>query len=194
MRIFSLVLLVAASAAMADNNHAHSPSPYVGQDAQTLKNLSAADIDELKRGGGWGLAKVAELNGIPGPAHLLELKDAIPLSHKQISEIEKIFSEMKTEAIAMGDILIAAESRLEAAFQSGPVGDTELQAMLRDVADARRELQYVHLSRHLSTPALLEPQQISRYNTLRGYGADEPCGQVPDGHDPAQWRKHNSCD
>ena len=56
------------------------PSPYVGQDTRPIKSLSADDILELRRGGGWGLAKAAELNGMPGPAHLLELKDEIPLS------------------------------------------------------------------------------------------------------------------
>ncbi len=40
--------------------------------------------------------------------------------------------------------------------------------------------------------SLLTSEQISRYNTLRGYGT-EPCANVPEGHDAAQWREHNGC-
>jgi hypothetical protein len=47
--------------------------------SRAIKSLSDNDINELRRGGGWGLALAAELNGMPGPAHLLELKDKIPL-------------------------------------------------------------------------------------------------------------------
>ena len=45
-------------------------SPYAGQENRQIKSLSANDIQELKRGGGWGLAKAAELNGLPGPAQV----------------------------------------------------------------------------------------------------------------------------
>jgi hypothetical protein len=136
---------------------------------------------------------VAELNGVPGPAHLLELQDAIPLRPDQVEAIEQIYAGMKSEAIAKGEALIAAETRLDLAFQNEPVSDAELRAMLAAVADARRELQYVHLSRHLSTPALLDPQQIARYNVLRGYTTD-PCANVPEGHNASMWKKHNGCD
>jgi hypothetical protein len=51
---------------------------------RAIKSLSDADIKALRRGEGWGLALPAELNGMPGPAHLLELKDQIPLSQYQI--------------------------------------------------------------------------------------------------------------
>jgi hypothetical protein len=40
------------------------------------------------------LAKAAELNGVPGPAHLLEMKEKIDLSAEQIRVIEDIY--MKT--------------------------------------------------------------------------------------------------
>ncbi|MBT3972460.1 MAG: hypothetical protein HOE99_01485, partial [Acidiferrobacteraceae bacterium] len=49
-------------------------SPYVGQETRVIKSLSAEDIDDLINGRGWGLAKPAELNGVPGPAHLLEMQ------------------------------------------------------------------------------------------------------------------------
>ena len=59
--------------AQAQGSPTH-PLPYAGLEARAIKSLSAADVQELRRGGGWGLALPAELNGVPGPAHLLELK------------------------------------------------------------------------------------------------------------------------
>ena len=50
-------------------------SPYAGQEAREIPTLSEEDIRQLQDGEGWGLAKAAELNGVPGPAHLLEIAD-----------------------------------------------------------------------------------------------------------------------
>jgi hypothetical protein len=55
-------------------------SAYAGFEARDIKALSESDLDDLRRGAGWGLALAAELNGVPGPAHLLELQDRIGLS------------------------------------------------------------------------------------------------------------------
>ena len=71
---FALVLCAVASPLVAQD---HGHSPYAGLEAREIKSLSEADIEELRRGGGWGLALPAELNGVPGPAHLLELRDEI---------------------------------------------------------------------------------------------------------------------
>lgn len=60
--------------------HNAAASPYAGLETRAIKSLSDADIETLRQGGGWGLALAAELNGVPGPAHLLELKDEIGLA------------------------------------------------------------------------------------------------------------------
>ncbi len=74
------------------------PSPYAGMESREIKILSKKDIDDLRRGAGWGLALAAELNGVPGPAHLLELKEEIGLSSSQISAVKEIFVTMQSEA------------------------------------------------------------------------------------------------
>ena len=78
--IVPLSLLVSGLPAVADEG-AHGrhgapalASPYAGQESRRIKSLSEQDIAELRAGRGWGLAKAAELNGMPGPAHLLELR------------------------------------------------------------------------------------------------------------------------
>jgi hypothetical protein len=190
----ALVIAVVSTPLFAQDEGASvgHASPYAGLETREIKSLSKTDIEELRRGGGWGLALAAELNGVPGPAHLLELKDAIGLSPKQITEIEVIFSEMQAEAIDLGEKLIAAEQAIELAFASGNLSDEKLRILIDQAGAARANLRFVHLSRHLSTPPLLTSDQITQYNTLRGYGAD-PCANVPEGHDANMWKQHNGC-
>ena len=106
------------------------PSPYAGHESRAIKSLSQDDIAELRRGGGWGLAKVAELNGMPGPAHLLELKNEIPLSADQVPAITAIFGRMRADAIAEGERLITRERALEEAFRAHTVTNENLRVML----------------------------------------------------------------
>ena len=54
-------------------------SPYVGQETRGIKALSQADIEGLLAGAGTpfgGMAKPAELNGYPGPRHVLDAVEA----------------------------------------------------------------------------------------------------------------------
>lgn len=189
-QLFALLLLTAAPAAA---QHDHHTSPYVGEETRAIKSLSADDIGELRRGGGWGLARAAELNGVPGPAHLLELIDEIDLTADQISAVEAIFVEMREGAMAEGQRLIAHEAALEAAFRAGTPSDAALRRMLDAIEASRAALRYIHLRAHLITPDLLSDAQIARYNTLRGYDSD-PCAAMPAGHDAAMWRRHRGCD
>jgi hypothetical protein len=192
---FSLSLLMAG---MASAQHAgHGPGSnvagqYAGEETRAIKSLSDEDIAELRQGGGWGLAKTAELNGMPGPAHLLELKDDISLSPEQVETIERVFRDMRQAAIEEGERLISREQALEDAFRDRSVTDESLEILLDAIEESRSHLRYIHLAAHLRTPDILTDDQITRYNTLRGYAAD-PCKQVPAGHDPVMWRKHNDC-
>lgn len=194
MRFLQLLVvgaLVATASTVATSQHS-GHSPYAGYETRAIKSLSETDLEELRRGGGWGLALPAELNGVPGPAHLLELKDEIPLSREQVSAIETIFAEMQTEAISAGERLISMEQALEAAFVAGDLNEPALRALIDDAEIARSNLRFIHLSRHLSASALLSRDQIDRYNALRGYSAN-PCLNVPEGHDAEAWRRHNAC-
>jgi len=190
----SFTLSIATASAFAQHPHQHSShaSPYAGQEKRAIKSLSNEDIAELERGGGWGLAKAAELNGVPGPAHLLEMRKEIGLSNDQISKLQAIFDDMKSKAIKAGKHLIALERELEEAFRAGPVSDDQLKKLLAGVEASRSALRYIHLAAHLTSPPLLTRQQIQAYNKLRGYDGD-PCAHVPAGHDPKMWRLHNGC-
>jgi hypothetical protein len=191
--MLALAGLAAFAGAAFAQHGSHGPaSPYAGEETRAIKSLSEDDIAELRRGGGWGLAKAAELNGVPGPAHLLELKDAVPLTAEQVAGISEIFATMKADAIAEGERLIAREQALEAAFRARRVTPDSLRRMLAGIEESRAALRYIHLAAHLSASALLTEQQIARYVALRGYR--DPCASVPPGHDPAMWRRHNACE
>ena len=190
-----LVACLASSAALAQHaGHGERAAdrPYAGQQARGIKSLSADDLEELRRGAGWGLARAAELNGVPGPAHLLELRDELALDAEQVSAITAIRDRMRERAIAAGERFVAAERALDRAFADKvPVPD-ELERLTREAGEARAALRLVHLAAHLETPVLLSAEQVKRYNALRGYAPD-PCASVPEGHDPTMWRRHNSC-
>ncbi|MEL6522231.1 MAG: periplasmic heavy metal sensor [Pseudomonadota bacterium] len=166
--------------------------PYAGQETRSIKSLSDADIQELRQGGGWGLALPAELNGKPGPAHLLEHSAELELSAEQIAAIEKMFADMRQEAISTGERLIAAEAALSTAFEGDGPDAGQLAELVQAAEAARSELRLVHLSRHLATPSILTREQIDKYQVLRGY-AEDPCDVVPEGHDATMWKEHNGC-
>jgi Spy/CpxP family protein refolding chaperone len=186
--LLAALLFFAAPASAQD----HAAQPYAGFQDRAIAGLSEDDIAQLRAGSGWGLALPAELNGKPGPAHLLELAEALELTPEQRAAIEAIRAEMQAEAIAAGERLIEAERALSDAFAGEGLAPERLAALIAASEAARAELRFVHLSRHLETVPLLTAQQIDRYNVLRGY-AEDPCASVPEGHDPEMWRRHNRC-
>jgi hypothetical protein len=168
-------------------------SKYVGQETRDIKSLSDSDREELSKGQGWGLAKAAELNGVPGPAHVLELKQEISLDPEQITKIKRLYQDMKNQAIPLGIKFIELERVLNNHFADRSITDEILHESLEQIAQTQKQLRYVHLSMHLKTADLLTREQIDLYNKLRGYSSDDPCKNIPDGHDPEMWKKHNNC-
>ncbi len=191
----SLVVALAIFPALARAQHAgHDPArPYAGQQARAVTAFSEEELAELRRGGGMGLAKPAELNGYPGPAHVLELARELELDDQQEAAVRAVFDAMQRRAIVAGERLIAAEAALDAAFRERTVTIERLRALLAEAEAARAELRLVHLAAHLETRSLLRPAQIARYDTLRGYRVDPCAGGPPSGHDPELWRRHTGC-
>jgi hypothetical protein len=195
MRVIPIIvlgLIFTSFAAASETNHTNH-SKYVGQEKRFIKSLSPEDIAELKRGGGWGLAKAAELNGVPGPAHLPELKDQILLTKSQTDAISQLYDRMKSSAIDLGNQLIELEKKLEVGFQTNAITAKTLRSSLSEISQVRANLRFVHLATHLETPNILSKKQVAKYNSLRGYSDKNPCENVPTGHDATSWLKHNGC-
>lgn len=154
-------------------------SPYAGMETRPVKALSEQQIADLKAGRGMGLALAAELNGYPGPVHVLELADALALSGEQRAATKTLIDEMKAETIPIGERIIADETALDRLFSERRVTTASLDDTIARIGAAQGELRAAHLRYHLAMAKLLSPSQVARYRELRGYAAAP--GQV--GHD-----------
>src|SRR5262249_20157560 len=65
--VVALAVSVPLGSSLADS----SPVSYAGRQTRAIKALSEEDIAPLLNGEGMGMAKAAELNGYPGPKHVL---------------------------------------------------------------------------------------------------------------------------
>ena len=163
---FALLFLSIAFTSAASKSH---QSHYAGQEGRKIKSLSSKDIQDLQSGAGWGLAKPAELNGVPGPIHVLELTQDLGLSKEQVEQIEAIWSKMNQKAIDEGNRYIAAEQKIENFFASQSENINQLEDLLNQSSQHLANLRKIHLSAHLETLPVLSLHQIKKYNVLRGY-------------------------
>jgi Spy/CpxP family protein refolding chaperone len=167
LHISLALLALAAAGAPASAQHAHAP--YAGLQTREIKALSDEQIADLAAGRGMGLALAAELNGYPGPLHVLELADPLALTDAQRAEVKRQFEAMRAETIPLGKALIEAERELDRAFAGRSVTPESLQAATARIAELQGALRNAHLKYHLSTSALLSAEQSRRYAELRGY-------------------------
>jgi hypothetical protein len=158
--------------ALSSTATAQSNQPYSGLQSRPIKALSDQQVADLRAGRGMGLALAAELNGYPGPSHLLELSDKLALTSDQHSALKGMFDAMKAETIPIGENLIVQEERLDRLFAEKTVSAERLKDATKDIGETQARLRNAHLGYHLQARAILEPSQIHRYAELRGYGAE----------------------
>src|SRR6516165_12280402 len=108
---------------------AFAQSPYAGMQTRTIKALSDQQIADLKAGRGMGLALPAELNGYPGPVHVLELSDQLGLSAEQKARVQALFESMKAEAVPLGAKLLEQEAALNEQFANRSVTPESLKTV-----------------------------------------------------------------
>ncbi len=147
----------------------HTPAPYAGFQQREVKALSEQQIADLRQGRGMGLALAAELNGYPGPMHVLELKDELQLTAEQLRQFQDLFNNMRHEAIRTGELLIAREIELDRAFADGMISEELLNVVTTNIGQTQARLRAIHLRYHLTSAELLSEQQRRRYAELRGY-------------------------
>jgi hypothetical protein len=150
---------------------AFSQSPYTGMQTRPIKALSEQQVADLRAGRGTGLALAAELNGYPGPSHVLELADKLELTTNQRANVKAQYESMKAEALPLGSKLIEQEAELDRQFANRTVTPESLKASTAAIAMSQGMLREIHLKYHLSTGAILSPPQMVRYAELRGYGS-----------------------
>lgn len=116
--IAGVVLVVGAIGVLVFTHMGERTPQYAGQQNRAVKTLSAEQITGLMTGQGLGYAKSAELNGWPGPLHVLELSQKLELTPWQMNQMHDLRKEMFARAVPLGKELIAAEQELDALFQT----------------------------------------------------------------------------
>jgi Spy/CpxP family protein refolding chaperone len=165
-----------AGGTLNNNTSVEQHSPYSDEEMlRVIKSLSLKDIAALQNGTGdafGGLAILAELNGYPGPRHILDLSSQLSLTAAQEVKIGESYHTMNNEAKAIGTQIIAVEKEMNEAFSNKTITEEELRMLLEISADLYGQLRYIHLAAHLETVNVLTPEQIHLYNKLRGYYDD----------------------
>jgi Spy/CpxP family protein refolding chaperone len=172
-RLAVLALLALATPVVAQQQ------PYAGLQDRPLKALSAEQIADLRAGRGMGLALAAELNGYPGPLHVLEHADALALTPEQRSRSQALFDAMKADAVPLGLMLIEQERALDRAFAERTMTPAALARLTAAIGATQAALREAHLKYHLVQADILTSAQRERYAVLRGYAGG---GQDPQRH------------
>jgi Spy/CpxP family protein refolding chaperone len=136
-----------------------------------VTSLSADEIKDYLAGKGMGLAKPAELNGFPGPAHVLELADALGLTPGQRSAVERSKDRMLVRAKSAGERYITAEMALDALMRSSDPKSADVAARVAAADAVHTEIRMAHIEAHLEITPLLSAEQRKKYSELRGYAA-----------------------
>ncbi len=147
--------------------------PYAGLQARAVKALSEQQIADLRTGRGMGLALPAELNGYPGPMHVLELRDRLGLTPEQEAAVRASFARMDAAAKPLGAELVERERALDRAFAARAVTPDALRALTADIGGLQGRLRAVHLAAHVEMRAALNDEQVRAYDALRGYSRAE---------------------
>ncbi len=154
-----------------DSDHAAHHSAYAGQEARAIKSLAPEEISDLRTGNGMGLAKVAELNGLPGPRHVIELQDELNLTTDQVGRTAEVMKNMRATAVTLGNDIVETERQLDSLFATfAAVGAPETaKDLMMQVADLGGELRWTHVAAHLAMMKILTEDQRNQYVRLRGY-------------------------
>ena len=177
------VLVATAFFAIATFAHA-ADQPYAGQHQRDIKALSQEEVDGYMRGADMGLAKAAELNGYPGPMHVLELAEPLGLNASQREKMQNLMEAHKAEARTLGAEIVRHEHALARLFAGRKATVQAVDDTLAGLAAAQARLRGSHLKAHLAATQLLSADQVRKYAELRGYADAGAAAKPPGGHGP----------
>jgi Spy/CpxP family protein refolding chaperone len=154
--------------------HAHArvpqgSSPYAGMQSRAIKALSEQQVADLRAGKGMSLALPAELNGYPGPSHTLEMGEPLGLSEEQKLKTQSLFKQMQAETKALGEQVISSEYELDRLFKDRTATPAAIDEATARAGQVQGQLRASHLKYHLNMVDVLTPEQVAKYNQIRGY-------------------------
>jgi hypothetical protein len=168
LRIFGVAMLALTNPALG-----RQQSPYVEYQGRSIMALSAEQIGSYLAGDGMGFALAAELNGYPGPRHVLELADSLSLDTVQQERVQAAFDSMRSRARVLGAAVVDQEQILDSLFAAGTITNERLESILAQLAQLQGQLRAVHLTAHVALVDVLSEHQIREYQRLRGYSAEQ---------------------
>ncbi len=149
-----------------------TPSAYSALLDTEIRGLSPELIEAYRTGAGAGLALPAELNGYPGPRHVLDLADELHLTEEQEAAIQALYDTMLPQAIDLGEQILQGEAELEHTFRDNSMEEAFLEDQLTAISALHAQLRFVHLRTHIASAAILTPEQTEHYSVLRGYSSE----------------------
>lgn len=165
----ALAALIFATPLAAEPAPDGEPQPYAGLQTRDIKALSDAQIDDYRNGRGMSLALAAELNGYPGPRHVLDLAEQLALTPAQRARAQASFDAMRAEAVDLGERIIARETELDRLFAEATASPIAVESLALSIGALTGQLRFTHLRYHLDLRDMLTPDQIETYQTLHGY-------------------------
>ncbi len=125
------------------------------------------DKEALLKGEGAGQGTYAELNGYPGPKHVLDLASTLNLTTEQKRHITEIYKAMDSRARELGARIVHVEDELNTAFRQGLVNERSVNDDAEQIGRLRGRLRAVHLTAHMKTKDFLTRAQLDMYKSLR---------------------------
>ena len=168
-KLVLVLTFAAATQASAQHVHPQPSSPYRGEQAREIKALSADEQSAWLEGRGAGLAKAAELNGHPGPMHVLEHAGELGLSASQQQETRALLERHKAEVRRLGAELVEAERRLDELFKTRHATPAAVTELTQAIGQLQARIRASHLVTHIEQTRLLRADQVAAYDRLRGY-------------------------
>lgn len=170
--LLALTVLLAGCATAPAPPSRDPAQPYAGPEQRPIKALATERVADLLAGRGASYALAAELNSYPGPRHVLDLAAGLGLTPEQKRAAEEAYATMEAEAKQLGQQLVEREAALDRAFAGGAATAGEVARLAGEAAATEGQLRAVHLRAHLAMKDALTPEQVARYDRLRGYAGD----------------------
>jgi len=169
LSLLPLPLTAVAQEAVHECPYMMNPGHQMTHDTTLTSGLSEQQRTEYLNGEGMGFARQAELNHYPGPRHVLDNANKLQLSSDQLSKTQALFQEVHTKAQALGKEIVAKEDELDSLFRGQHADVEKISSLTSEIARLQGELRALHLSMHIRERAVLSPQQVAKYDSLRNY-------------------------
>lgn len=133
--------------------------------------VSHDDVQAYLTAKGMGMARAAEIDGVPGPFHALAMAHELGLTPDQLARTQQVFDRMEARSSTIGRQIIEQERLLDQQLSDPRVSAVQREAALQRVGQLHRALRQVHQEAHAAQRSILSAQQITQYRELRTQAA-----------------------